>query len=151
MQIVLCILLSVDPVIAVTIFPPVVVIEQSGQVTITCTPSIHDLPVHWLIGDEELQDGRPFPLTPPGLHHTLELLLDTLSLDLSGKLISCFVQDPELNITLASDVVPVYTVPGNILHTYCVQTSNSVCKITAREFLICESCYHTFCKYPCDP
>lgn len=114
---------SLDPVIAVTIFPPVVVIEQSGQVTITCTPSIHELPVHWLIGDKELQDGSPFSLMPPGLHHTLELLLDTSSLDLSGELISCFVQDPELNITLASDVVPVYTVPGNIsylcTHIHC--------------------------------
>jgi len=91
------------------------VIEHKGQITITCTPSSPELPVHWTIGDKEIQDRSPFSLMPSGLHHTLELLLDSSSLDLLGELISCFVQDPELNTTLASDVVPVYTVPGKIL------------------------------------
>ena len=91
-------------------------IEQSGWVTITCVSSSPELPVHWTIGNREIRDGGPFTLTPPGLHHSLHVLLDTSDQGLLQGPFSCFVEDPELNTTVASDVAPLHIVPGKKVH-----------------------------------
>lgn len=108
--------ISTDPV--VKIFPPVVVIEQLGQVMVTCISTSPELPVHWTIGNRQIQEGGPFTLSPPGLHHSLQVMLDASDQSLLQEPFSCSVEDPELNTTVASGVAPVYVVPGKIHMQY---------------------------------